>query len=168
MKHLLILLVLVACGHEHPLTEHQHDHTHDHDHQHEHGLPDHDHHYLFPQGLPFAYILSVDPPLYGPGAWKSGVLRKSRYEIEGAPEVVYIEFSKEPKNLTLTDIFYPGEESTPVDSWGLLIRYSDWEYTNRARVYTNCSDPEHEGFIAFRLDWDTGSAHLYYQCPEEE
>ena len=51
MKSLLLLLLLplLACGHEHPLTDHQHDH-----------------HYPFPDGLLFAYILSVDPPLAGP------------------------------------------------------------------------------------------------------
>ena len=57
---LLLLIPLFACSHEPPLI--------DHDHQHEHDLPDHDHPYLFPRGLPFAYILSVDPPLTGRGA----------------------------------------------------------------------------------------------------
>ena len=40
---LLLLLPLLACSHEHPLTDRQHDHN---------------HHYPFPDGLPFAYILS--------------------------------------------------------------------------------------------------------------
>ena len=162
MKRLILLLLipLFACSHEPPLI--------DHDHQHEHDLLDHDHPYLFPRGLPFAYILSVDPPLTGRGAWKTGVLRKSRYEIEGAPEEVTIDFSKEPQNLTLTNILHPSAHSTPVDSWSLSISHSELAHVNRARVWTHCSDPEHEGAIAFRLDWDTGLARFYYRCPEEE
>ena len=35
---LLLLLPLLACGHDHPLTEHQHDYTHDYTHDHEYGL----------------------------------------------------------------------------------------------------------------------------------
>ena len=71
-------------------------------------------------------------------------------------------------NLTLTDIYYPGKHTTPVDHWDWLISYSDGAYVNRASVYTYCGDVEHEGAIAFRLDWDTGSARLYYSCPEED
>ena len=174
MKRLLLLLILpiLACSHEHPLTEHQHHHTHDHEHslndhehQHEHGLPEHDHRLLFPQGLPFTYILSVDPSLAGPGYVKFGVLTTT----EDDRQVVYIDFSKEPRNLTLTDINYPGKPSTPVDSWGLSIRYdSHSEYVNQSRVWTDCSDSEHEGNIAWRFDWDTGFAEFRYSCPEEE
>jgi hypothetical protein len=120
---------------------------------------------LFPQGLPFTYILSVDPPLTGPGYAKFGVLTTTKDDRQ----VVYIDFSKEPKNLTLTDINYPGKPSTPVDSWGLSIRYdSHSEYVNQARVWSDCSDPEHEGNIAWRFDWDTGFAEFHYSCPEEE
>ena len=169
MKRLILLLLipLFACSHEHPLTDHQHDHEHplnDHDHQHEHGLSEHEHHLLFPQGLPFTYILSVDPPLAGPGVHKFGVLTRTEHDMQP----VYIDFSTEPKNLTLTDIYYPGEHSTPVEHVGLSISHSSWAYINRARVWTDCSDPEHEGYIAFRIDWDTGSARFYYRCPEEE
>ena len=156
---LLLLLPLLACSHEHPLTDHQHDHNHEYE------LADHDHHYPFPDGLPFAYILSVDPPLTGPGYAKFGVLRKRWNGTEQAEEVVYIDFSKPPENL---DIYYPGEHSTPVEHVGLSISHSSLAYINRARVWTDCSDPEHEGYIAFRLDWDTGSARFYYSCPEEE
>ena len=42
------------------------------------------------------------------------------------------------------------------------------KYLNRATVYTDCSDPAHTGYIAFRLDWDDGSARFYYQCSEAE
>lgn len=158
MKRLLVLLLLVACSHEHPLTDHQHDHNHEFE------LADHNHHYPFPDGLPFAYILNVDPPLAGPGVHKFGVLTRIEHDMH----LVYIDFSKPPENLTLTDIFYPGKHSTPVKHVGLSISHSSLAYVNRARVWTDCSDPEHEGYIAFRLDWDTGSARFYYRCPDEE
>ena len=155
---LLLLLPLLACSHEHPLTDRQHDHNHEYE------LADHNHHYPFPDGLPFAYILSVDPPLAGPGVHKFGVLTRTEHDMQP----VYIDFSTDPKNFTFTNIYYPGEHSTPVEHVDLSISHSSWAHINRARVWTDCSDPEHEGYIAFRLDWDTGSARFFYSCPEEE
>lgn len=51
MKRLLVLLLLAACSHEHPLTDHEHD------------VPVHNHNDLFTLGLLTPYIASVDPPL---------------------------------------------------------------------------------------------------------
>ncbi len=157
MKRLIMLLLILlsSCSHDHPhehlLADHGHEHTHDHT-------------YMFPDGLPFTYILSVDPPLTAPGVRKSGVLTRRHYDWQ---EVV-IDFSKPPMNLTLADIYYPGKHTTPVDHWDWFIGNRDGAYVNRASVYTFCEDVEHEGAIAFRFDWDTGSARLYYRCPDEE
>ena len=168
MKRLILILLLpvLACE-DYATVDHTHDHRHPligHDHQHEHGLPDHDRPYLFPEGLPFAYIVSVDPPLTTHGVRRGGVLTRQHYNWQ---EVV-IDFSKPPMNLTLTDIYYPGKHTTPVDHWDWFMGYRDGAYVNRASVYTYCDDVEHEGAIAFRLDWDTGLARLYYRCPDEE
>ena len=48
MKRLILLLLAAACGHEHP-----HDHSHD---------LEHEHYSAFNLGLPYAYIMRVDPP----------------------------------------------------------------------------------------------------------
>lgn len=62
------------------------------------------------------------------------------------------------------NIEYPDLDATPVADWG--VRRGN--YLNVATVYTDCSDLEHTGYIAFRLDWDDGSARFYYECSGEE
>ena len=55
------LILLSSCSHdhphEHPLADHGHEHTHDHSHDLE-----HEHYSAFNLGLPYAYIIRVDPP----------------------------------------------------------------------------------------------------------
>ena len=169
---LLFLILLVACSHEHDHTHdrehplightHAHDHplmSHTHDDYHEHDVPHHDH--LNPLGLPFTYITRVDPPIDVPGVPPFGFLKSRNHDYKG---LVTINFSGPPWNLTLTNIDYPNEDATPVTGWGV----KRGNYLNRATVYTDCGDPEHTGYIAFRLEWDPGFADFYYQCPEEE
>ena len=62
MKSLLLLLLLplLACGHEHPLTDHEHDPQ-----------------FKYPEMLNFAYIVDIDPPLTGEIPPKRGVLTKN-------------------------------------------------------------------------------------------
>ena len=156
MKSLLLLLLLplLACGHEHPLT----------DHQHEYELPDNNHEFLLPESLPFAYITRVDPPLTGLGYHKFGVLKPA---ATGGARVT-IDFSKEPQNLTFTNKHHPMAPTTAILGWGFRGSAGKTHYYNRAHVTTDCSDPEHTGYIAVRLDWDTGSARLLYRCPDAE
>ena len=148
MKRLILLLLLAACSHEH-------DHEHpliSHAHQHEHDVPQHDH--LSPLGLPFPYITRVYPPLEVPGFPPFGFLK--------SPYVVYIFFSASPETLSLTNIEFPFEDTTQV-RWGYVI---GGEHFNRVRVRADCSDQEHTGAVAFRLDWNGGSANFYYKCPD--
>ena len=154
MKSLLLLLLLplLACGHEHPLTDHEHDPQ-----------------FKYPEMLNFAYIVDIDPPLTGEIPPKRGVLKKN--VTRGGREVqrVTINFSKEFEDLTITDIRDPaGYRTTRVDSRGYTIKHDIYSYINQARLTTDCSDPEHTGYIAVRLDWDTGSARLLYRCPDAE
>ena len=154
---LLLLIPLLACSREH---DHTHDHEHPfmgHDHRHEHDIPNHNH--LFPLGLPFTYIVSVYPPPTVPGYPPFGFLKGPNYDHNGT---VIIEFSGPPENLNLTNIDYPHYDSTPVTGWG--VRRST--YFNQAKVYSDCSDPEHTGYIAFQLEWDDGLARFYYKCEE--
>lgn len=154
---LLLILPILAC--EDYATV---DHTHDHAHpliDHEHDVPPHDH--LNPLGLSSTYITRVDPPIEVPGFPPFGYLKSHNHDYKG---LVTIKFSDPPWNLTLTNIDYPYEKSTPVTGWG--VRRGN--YLNVVTAYTDCSDPEHTGYIAFRLDWDDGSARFYYQCPEVE
>ena len=158
---LLLILSLYACSHEH---DHAHEHenllmSRTHDDYHEHDVPHHDH--LNPLGLPFTYITRVDPPIEVAGFPPFGYLKSRNHDYKGS---VTINFSGPPWNLTLTNIDYPNEDATPVKGWGVRRE----KYLNRATVYTDCGDPEHTGYIAFRLEWDPGFADFYYQCPEEE
>lgn len=158
---LLFLIPLCACSREHDHA-HEHEHplmSHTHDDYHEHDVPHHDH--LNPLGLPFTYITRVDPPIEVPGFPPFGYLKSRNHDYKG---LVTINFSDPPWDLTLTNIDYPNEDATPVTDWGVRRE----KYLNRATVYSDCSDPEHTGYIAFRLEWDPGFADFYYQCTEEE
>ena len=148
MKRLLILLLLVACSHEHPLTDHQHD------------LPVHDHSNLLTLGLPYTYIVSVDPPLSEYNIVPYGYLTKRLDDRE----IVYMSFNRPVNDLSFDNLEYPHLNTTPVHHGG----YEGTSKISRAYVQTDCSDPDHTGYIAFRLGWgDTGSADFIYKCPEE-
>ena len=154
---LLIFLTLLACSHEHPLTDHQHDHTHDHD------LPDQ--WFKYPHTLPFTYIVDINPPMTGEGVPKIGFLTANTR----TRQVVTIDFSRPPQGLTITDVPDPaGFAVTPLESTGSMTHRDAVTNINRVWLYTDCSDPEHAGGIAVQLEWDTGSALLRYLCPEEE
>ena len=144
MKRLILLLLLAACSHEHPLTDHQHD------------VPNHDH--LNPIGLHFPYIQRVSPPLDVPGFPPYGTLKEPPFEN------VDIYFVGYPANLYLT--LYDGLHKTG-DVTMERVRRLDG-YGAHVTVSTDCEDPEHTGWIGFRLDWEGGSANLQYSCAEEE
>lgn len=152
---LLPLLLLAACSyeHDHPVG----DHTHDHDHF------GHQHFGLFSLGLPYTYIMHVDPPPIIWGIPPIGVLTKRIGEGENQREHVYFQFSRYPEDFWVEDLELPWLNITPIDGGGL-----SGGTINRARVYTDCQDPDHTGYVAFRLSWDTGFADFVYKCPEEE
>ncbi len=160
MKYLIPLLLLAACSYEH-----DHEHTHDHDHPVEDHIhqahPGHQHFGLFSLGLPYAYIMYVDPPPIIWGIPPIGVLTKRIGEGENQREPVYFQFSRHPENFWVEDLELPWLNITPIGGGGL-----EENKIHRARVYTDCQDPDHTGYVAFRLSWDTGSADFVYKCPD--
>ena len=64
-----------------------------------------------------------------------------------------------PTNLYLT--LYDGIHQTSTDLT-MEIEKLD-RYGARATVSTDCEDPEHTGWIGFRLDWEGGSANFPVQ-----
>lgn len=155
---LIASAAFAGCSHDHPLTDHHHDH------EHEYTLPVHDHNNLFTLGLPYTYIVSVDPPLSEYNIVPTGYLTNRLY----GKEIVYIRFNRPAENLMFTNVEYPHLYTTRVSGVG----YEE-NRIYRASVRTDCSDPEHTGYIAFRITWDTGSgdtgtADFIYKCPEEE
>ena len=152
MKYLIPLLLLAACSyeHDHPVG----DHTHDHDHA------GHQHFGLFSLGLPYAYIMHVDPPPIFWGIPPIGVLTKRTGEGEYQREPIIFQFSRRPENFRVEDLDLPWLNITPIGGAGL-----EENRIIRASVYTDCQDPDHTGYIAFRLSWDTGSADFVYKCP---
>ena len=159
---LLLLILLSSCSHdhphEHPLADHGHEHTHDHSHDLE-----HEHYSAFNLGLPFAYIMRVDPPPTQWGIPPIGVLTKRIGEGEYEHERVDFQFSRYPENFRVRDLDLPWLNITPVDGGGL-----SGGTINIVRVFTDCHDPDHTGYLAFRLSWDNGFADFVYKCPEED
>ena len=154
---LLLLLPLFACSHEHPLQEHQHYDTHDDD------VPDQ--WFKYPDTLPFTYIVDIHPPMTGASGLKIGYLT----DKVGTDHVVTVDFSRPPQGLSISDVQDPaGYASTPIKSTGYTIHRDRVTNINQYRIYTDCSAPEHEGFISVQLKWDTGSVILRYLCPKED
>ncbi len=152
MKRLLLLLILpiLACSHEHPPTEHQHN------------LPDQ--WFKYPDTLPFTYIVDINPPMRGASDLKLGLLTSSTR----TKQVVTVDFSRPPQGLTINDVPDPaGFAVTPIDSTGRMTHRDVVTNINRVWLYTDCSDPEHAGAIAVKLEWATGSVLLRYLCPED-
>ena len=163
------LILLSSCSHdhphEHPLADHGHEHTHDHSHDLE-----HEHYSAFNLGLPYAYIMRVDPPPTQWGIPPIGVLTKQIGENENAQEIVEIQFSRYPENYDVVDLHLPWLDTTPIGTKGLSSGT-----IHKAIITTRCHDPEHTGYIAFRAIWDTSHAlpastevDFVYKCPEED
>lgn len=167
MKPTLLLTLIfaaLACSHEHPLTDHEHTHDHDHpvgDHIHQ-AHPGHEHFGLFSLGLPYTYIMRVDPPPLIWGIPPIGVLTRRIGEGEYQHERIDFQFSRYPENFRITNLDLPWLNITPI-SGGL-----SGGTINKARVTTDCHDPGHTGYIAFRLSWDTGAADFVYKCPDAD
>ena len=149
---LLLLLPLLACSHEHPLTDHTHELP---DHTHELDVPQHDH--LNPLGLPFPFIDRIDPPMDVPGFPPFGTL-------QGPLDVINIYFVGYPTHMKLTKLDHPlyGSGEPHLDLYALD------KYGARIVVSTNCGRAANTGWIGFRLDWQGGFARFLYKCPEEE
>lgn len=170
MKRLILLfsliacaLVLAGCSHDHPLTDHQHE------------VPVHNHNDLFTLGLLTPYIVSVDPPLTDfvnvnsgfdePITMPFGYLTK---RVDGR-EVVYIRLSSWISSQWFDNLEYPDLNTTPVNYGGSEGK----NLLQRLYIQTDCGDPDHTGYIAFRFGWGRnkilmGSADFVYKCPEEE
>ena len=154
MKRLILLLLLpllAACSYEH---EHEHEH-----------------YSLFTLGLPFAYIMRVNPP---PTLWGNppvGVLTKQTRVGEDMRETVEIRFNRYPRHYEVIDLNYPWLDTTPIDSHRphKVSTITNKQTAFTSTITTGCDDPGHTGFIAFRVSWDTGAeVDFVYKCPEED
>ena len=152
MKRLILLLLLpllAACSYEH----------------------EHEHYSLFTLGLPFAYIMRVDPP---PTLWGNppvGVLTKQTRVGEDMRETVEIRFNRYPRHYEVIDLNYPWLDTTPIDSHRphKVSTITNKQTAFTSTITTGCDDPGHTGFIAFRVSWDTGAeVDFVYKCPEED
>ena len=160
MKRLLLLLILpiLACSHEHPLTDHQHDHEHTLI-THEHSLADHTHD---PVAYPAAKLIFDDP---GIGVTDRQPIGIGRLTYDGQQWILVV-FSQPPIGLTVTDVPDPdGRPTIPISRWHVEKR--------SLKILTYCTDAAAKagvGGIAVQLKWHSGGALLRYACakwPEE-
>ena len=110
--YLLLLFTLLACSHNHPLTDHQHDHEHPLI-AHEHSLINHTHD---PVAYPDAQIIWEDP---GQSVSDKQPIGIGKLTYEGLQQV-WVLFSEPPIGLTVTDVPDPDGRSTiPISGWRL-------------------------------------------------
>ena len=166
---LLLLLPLLACSHEHPLTDHQHDHEHTHEHTliaHEHNLTDHEHdlaeHTHDPVEYPTAKLIFDDP---GIGVTDKQPIGIGKLTYDGQQWILVV-FSQPPIGLTITDVPDPdGRPTIPISRWYVEKR--------SLKILTYCTEETAQagiGGIAVQLKWHSGGALLRYACrkwPEE-
>ena len=155
MKRLIILLLLLpllACSHEHPLTDHQHDHEHTLI-AHEHGLADHTHD---PVDYATAKLIWDDPGISVSDRQPIGI---GTLTYDG-PQWILVVFSQPPIGLTVTDVPDPdGRPTIPISRWYLEKR--------SLKILTYCTEETAQaGFagIAVQLNWHSGGALLRYAC----
>ncbi len=157
MKRLILLLLLAACSHEHPLTDHQHEHTHEHTLiAHDHNLADHDHDPIAP---PEVHIIWEDPAQVSSDIEPFGI---GELEPFGGTHVAQVWFSQHPIGLTVKNVPDPYDRPTiPINGWFLGNR--------RLKIFTHCSqDTARAGGhnIAVQLNWHNGGVLLRYACPD--
>ena len=155
---IFLLLPLLACSHEHPLTDHQHDHEHTLI-AHEHGLADHTH---APVEYPAAHIILTEPWTAATDKQPIGI---GNLTYEGGQWILVV-FSQPPIGLTVTDV--PDPDGRPT------IPISEWRVEKRSlKILTYCTEETAQagiGGIAVKLKWHSGGALLRYACakwPEE-
>ena len=153
------LVSLTGCSHDHPVADHQHD--------------PHTHNDLYTLGLLTPYVISVDPPLtdfivvdstYDPPLMRPfGYLTK---KAEDGREIVIIRISADASYIGGENIKYPDLDTTPVSWTGYLGRNDD----HYMYIYTDCSDPDHTGIIAYQWIWGRGEreaqADFIFKCPD--
>ena len=160
---LSLLLALVACSHEHPLTDHQHEHDHSHEHTliaHEHNLTDHEHdltdytHDLV--AYPAAQLIWDDPGVVVSDRQPIAI---GRLTYEGSQWILVV-FSQPPIGLTVTDVPDPdGRPTIPISRWHVEKR--------SLKILAYCTNETANagvGGIAVRLQWHSGGALLRYAC----
>ena len=144
---LLVLLcfTLLACSHDHPLTDHQHDH--------EHPLIAHD-----PVAYPDAQIIWENP---GQSVSDKQPIGIGKLTYEGLQQV-WVLFSEPPIGLTVTDVPDPDGRSTiPISGWRLEER--------TLKISTYCTEETAAaggGGFAVRLQWYSGGALIRYACAD--
>ena len=154
------LVSLIGCSHDHPVADHQHD--------------AHTHYDLYTLGVLTPYIVSVDPPLTDfiivDSSWDPPLARPFGYltKREDGREVVIMRLSADSSWQSFENIEYRDLDTTPVRYAGHLGRNDD----NYLYIYTDCSEPDHTGLIAYRYGWGRGElqgqADFIFKCPEEE
>ena len=166
---LLLLLPLLACSHEHPLTDHQHEHEHTHEHTliaHERNLTDHEHdlaeHTHDPPAYPTAKLIFDDPGVAVTDRQPIGI---GKLTYDGQQWILVV-FSQPPIGLTITDVPDPdGRPTIPISRWYVEKR--------SLKILTYCTEETAQagiGGIAVQLKWHSGGALLRYACrkwPEE-
>ena len=137
---LLVLLcfTLLACSHNHPLTDHQHDHEHPLI-AHEHSLINHTHE---PVAYPDAKIIWEDP---GQSVSDKQPIGIGKLTYEGLQQV-WVLFSEPPIGLTVTDVPDPDGRSTiPISGWRLEER--------TLKISTYCTEKRRQpAAVALRYD----------------
>ena len=152
--YIFLLLTLLACSHDHPLTDHQHDHEHPLI-AHEYSLINHTHD---PVAYPDAQIIWEDP---GQSVSDKQPIGIGKLTYEGLQQV-WVLFSEPPIGLTVTDVPDPNGRSTiPISGWRLEGR--------TLKISTYCTEETAAaggGGFAVRLQWPSGGALLRYACAD--